>query len=69
MHEPMQRTVSPTGRVRPTHILRSWSSLNLCNLEADFIRDGILPGGFDQLAPTTQYYINGIRERRDEIEM
>ncbi|HEX2590339.1 MAG TPA: amidase [Rhizomicrobium sp.] len=51
-----------------TNILRDWGALNLGTLEADFTRDGILPDGFDKLAETTQFYINRVRSRRDEID-
>ncbi len=61
--------VEANAKFHPTNILRAWGSLNLGNLEADFLRDGILPDGFDQLAPTTQFYINRIRERRAEIDI
>ncbi len=53
----------------PTNILRDWGALNLGTLEADFIRDGILPGGFDKLADTTQFFLGRIRDRRDEIDL
>ncbi|MEI9994335.1 MAG: amidase [Rhizomicrobium sp.] len=52
-----------------TNILRDWGALNLGTLEADFIRDGILPGGFDKLADTTQFFLGRIRDRRDEIDL
>jgi aspartyl-tRNA(Asn)/glutamyl-tRNA(Gln) amidotransferase subunit A len=53
----------------PTNIMRDWGALNLGNLEADFIRDGILPDGMDKLAETTQFFLRRIRERRDEIDV
>ncbi|HEY1709556.1 MAG TPA: amidase [Rhizomicrobium sp.] len=52
----------------PTNILRDWGTLNLGTLEADFIRDGILPDGFDKLAPTTQFFLNRVRSRRDQMD-
>jgi aspartyl-tRNA(Asn)/glutamyl-tRNA(Gln) amidotransferase subunit A len=53
----------------PTNILRDWGAVNLGNLEADFIRDGFLPDGFDKLAVTTQFFLNRMRSRQAQEEI
>jgi len=62
------KLVELNDKFHPTNIMRDWGALNLGTLEADFTRDGILPDGFDKLAPTTQFYIDRVRKRRDEID-
>ncbi|BCW90743.1 Acylamidase [Alphaproteobacteria bacterium SO-S41] len=49
--------------VRFTFIGTAWAIVMMTNLEADWTRDGILPDGFDQLAPNTQYILGRMRER------
>jgi aspartyl-tRNA(Asn)/glutamyl-tRNA(Gln) amidotransferase subunit A len=39
------------------------------NLEADFIRDGILPDGFDMLSAPVQSLLQRIRARREEVDV
>jgi aspartyl-tRNA(Asn)/glutamyl-tRNA(Gln) amidotransferase subunit A len=54
---------------RPTNILRPWAIVMMSNLEADWTREGILPDGFDRLAPNTQHLLELMRARRDEIDV
>jgi Asp-tRNA(Asn)/Glu-tRNA(Gln) amidotransferase A subunit family amidase len=54
---------------RPVNIYRHWGAIFGSTLEADFIRDGILPDGFDKLSPCVQRLLEKIRARRDEIDV
>ena len=49
--------------VRFTFIGTAWAIVMMTNLEADWTKQGILPDGFDQLAPNTQYILGRMRER------
>jgi aspartyl-tRNA(Asn)/glutamyl-tRNA(Gln) amidotransferase subunit A len=49
--------------VRFTFIGTAWAIVMMTSLEADWTREGILPDGYDQLAPNTQYILTRMRER------
>jgi Asp-tRNA(Asn)/Glu-tRNA(Gln) amidotransferase A subunit family amidase len=51
--------------VRFTNIQVPWAVVMMSNLEADWIKEGILPGGFDMLAPNTQFLLERMRSRAE----
>lgn len=53
----------------PVNIYRHFGAIMGSTLEADFIRDGILPDGFEMLSAPVQSLIRKIRARRDEIDV
>ena len=55
--------------VRFTNIMRPWAIVMMSNLEADWTKEGILPGGFDLLAPNTQHLVELMRSRRDLVDV
>jgi aspartyl-tRNA(Asn)/glutamyl-tRNA(Gln) amidotransferase subunit A len=57
------------GVFHPLNIYRDWGALNLATLEEDFIRDGILPDGYDKLSEQTKFLLGRIRARRAEIDV
>lgn len=63
------RLTEVAGVFHPTNIYRHWGALNLVNLEDDFVRDGILPDGFDKLSEQTKALLLRIRARRHEIDV
>ncbi len=63
------RLVETGGVFHPTNIYRHWGALNLVNLEEDFVRDGILPDGFDKLSEQTKAIVLRVRARRAEIDV
>lgn len=63
------RLTEVSGVFHPTNIYRHWGALNLVNLEDDFVRDGILPDGFDKLSEQTKALLLRIRARRREIDI
>ncbi len=55
--------------VQLTNIYSHWGAISLAGLEEDFTRQGILPDGFDQLAPQTRHLLQMMRERADEVDV
>jgi len=53
----------------PVNIYRHFGAIMGSNLEADFVRDGILPDGFDMLSAPVQSLLSKIRARKDEIDV
>lgn len=51
----------------PTNIIRHWGMVMLSTMEADLTEEGILPGGWDQLAPNTRFLLERIRTRRGNM--
>jgi aspartyl-tRNA(Asn)/glutamyl-tRNA(Gln) amidotransferase subunit A len=51
------------GAVSFTNILRPWVVIMLSPLREDFTRQGILPEGYDKLAPSTQFMLARSAER------
>lgn len=54
--------------VRFTNIQKPWAIVMMSNLEADWTRQGILPDGFDMLAPNTQLLVQLMRSRAEEAK-
>lgn len=52
---------------KPTNIIRHWGMVMLSTMEEDLTNEGILPGGWDQLAPNTQFLLERIRTRRGNM--
>jgi len=55
--------VEQPGGVVFSNILRPWAVIMLSPLREDFTRQGILPNGYDQLAPSTKFMLNRAAER------
>ncbi|MDE2463838.1 MAG: amidase [Alphaproteobacteria bacterium] len=53
----------------PVNVYRHWGAIMLYNLEEDFVRQGILPNGYDMLSDQTKRSLTRIRERRAEIDL
>ncbi len=57
------------GVFHPTNIYRDWGTINLVNLEDDFVHDGYLPNGYDKLSEQTKMLLKKIRARKPEIDL
>ncbi|BCW88079.1 Acylamidase [Alphaproteobacteria bacterium SO-S41] len=55
--------VERPGGVVFSNILRPWAVIMLSPLREDFTRQGILPDGYDKLAPSTKFMLNRSAER------
>jgi aspartyl-tRNA(Asn)/glutamyl-tRNA(Gln) amidotransferase subunit A len=61
--------LTETGGVfHPLNPYRHWGALNLGTLEDDFIKDGILPDGWDRLSAQTKALLTRVRARKNEID-
>ncbi len=57
------------GVFHPINIYRHWGAINLCTLEADLTREGILPDGYDRLSEQMKAVLTRLRARKDEIDL
>lgn len=70
-----QRLISAAGLVystvpfSPICPYRHWGVVMMSNLEADWIRQGILPGGFEQLSVPVRRLLELMRTHRREIDL
>lgn len=53
----------------PVNIYPHWGAIFGSTLEEDFIRDGILPDGFDQLSDCVQRVLTRVRQRRGQFDV
>ena len=70
-----ERLIRSAGLVRstvpfsPICPYQHWGIVMMSNLEADWTRQGILPGGFDQLSEPVQRLLELMRTHRHEIDL
>lgn len=62
------RLTELTRTVRFTNIQKPWAIVMMSNLEEDWVKQGILPDGFDMLAPNTQHLLQRMRSRAEEAK-
>jgi aspartyl-tRNA(Asn)/glutamyl-tRNA(Gln) amidotransferase subunit A len=63
------KLVETPGVFHPTNPYRHWGALNLATMEDDFVRDGLLPDGWDRLSEQTKALLLRIRARKNEINL
>jgi aspartyl-tRNA(Asn)/glutamyl-tRNA(Gln) amidotransferase subunit A len=70
-----QRLMAAAGLVEshipfsPVNTYRHWAIVMLSNLEADWIKQGILPDGFPMLSRPVQHLVELMRTRRKEFDV
>ena len=74
-HDAALRLIRAAGLVlkpvqfNPVNIYIHFGAIMGSGLEAQFVRDGILPDGFGQLSPPVQSLVEKLRQRRDELNV
>ena len=63
------RLVRSTVPFTPLCPYRDWAVVMMSNLEADWTRQGILPGGFEQLSVPVQRLLELMRTHKHEIDL
>lgn len=70
-----ERLIAAAGLVHdnvpftPVNPYRHWAVVMLSNLESDWTRQGILPGGFEQLSRPVQHLLELMRANRHDIDV
>jgi aspartyl-tRNA(Asn)/glutamyl-tRNA(Gln) amidotransferase subunit A len=58
-----------SNEFKPNNIYSHWGAIFGSTLEADFIKDGYLPDGYDMMAKSTQRLLNKVRARKATLDI
>lgn len=63
------RLVEVATEFRPTNVYNDLGAIQLVNLEADFVAQGILPDGFTKLSPQVQLFVELMRREAGSLDV